>query len=65
MVSVNPYSNPDHDEWVRKGHCPVISRTKAWCNYQAGHNGDHASPRLIGGAWGVEKMERWIGEWTP
>lgn len=20
-----------HDEWVEAGHCPAVSRTKAWC----------------------------------
>jgi hypothetical protein len=26
-----------HDRWVLAGHCPVVSRTKAWCGRPYGH----------------------------
>ncbi len=43
---VDPAKQPAHDRWIADGHCPVISGTKAWCNLQAGHAGDHASPYI-------------------
>ncbi len=33
-----------HDRWVRAGHCPVVSISRAWCNRAPGHEGLHGSP---------------------
>jgi hypothetical protein len=35
-----------HEPHVAAGYCPVISRSKAWCDRQPGHSGMHGSPRV-------------------
>jgi hypothetical protein len=50
----------EHDVWVKHGWCPVIRRTKSWCNLRAGHGGSHMSPlfhpdqRITQEFWGDE-----------
>ena len=35
-----------HEDYVEQGYCPAVSSTKAWCNWDAGHSGDHMAPYL-------------------
>ncbi len=36
-----------HDRWVRAGHCPVVSLSKAWCGKMNDHEEFlHGSPWL-------------------
>jgi hypothetical protein len=38
-----------HDNWVKQGHCPVVSWTKAWCgNKPHGPAVRHGSPAVPG-----------------
>jgi hypothetical protein len=47
-----------HERWVEAGHCPSISSTKAWCNFEAGHHTNHMAPYLHPGG---KKQPLW---WT-
>lgn len=44
---MNPYDNPKHTEFVAKGYCPQIHKSKSWCSRPAGHHGPHLSIRLL------------------
>jgi hypothetical protein len=55
QIQYRPAGNFDfgaHDRWVREGHCPVVSGSKAWCSLKAGHLGQHGSPFIRAGTTG-------------
>jgi hypothetical protein len=47
-----------HDRWVRAGHCPVVSLSKAWCSNRPHDRwSDHASPYVLPG--GGQETRMW------
>lgn len=47
MSDEQPSAEPTpHQRWMQEGRCHYVHWTKAWCNDDEGHEGEHWAVRL-------------------